>query len=63
MSLSVREARGRNEELVLHCTVGHKHAHVDGEDSLAVTMVLFAKCSRLTEVSASVNHGDSFQSI
>nr|XP_009920306.1 PREDICTED: lipid phosphate phosphatase-related protein type 5-like [Haliaeetus albicilla] len=51
MSPSVREARGRNEDLVLHCSVGHKHAHVnDGEDSPAVTMVLFAKCSRLTEL-------------
>ncbi|XP_010010958.1 PREDICTED: lipid phosphate phosphatase-related protein type 5-like, partial [Nestor notabilis] len=57
VSPSIRRARGRNEELVLHLAEGHEHAHVDGgEDSLAVTVVLFAlfalfaKCSRLAEI-------------
>lgn len=70
VSLSVREACGRNKELVLRCTAGCKHAHVNGdEDSLAGAMVLsaflalFAKRSRLTEVSISLSRGESFQSV
>lgn len=52
MSLSIREAQGRNGELVLHSTVGHKHAPCEWcEDIPAVRMVPFAKCSCLTEVS------------
>ncbi|XP_008938523.1 PREDICTED: lipid phosphate phosphatase-related protein type 5 [Merops nubicus] len=63
MRLSVQEDCTRNEELVLRWTVGHTHAHLDGdEDSPAVRVVLFAlvaKCSYLSEVSTSVRHGDS----
>lgn len=63
MSLSIPEAQGKIGELVLHWTAGHEPVPCEWcGDIPAAGIGSFAKGSRLIEVSASVGHGDSFQS-